>query len=221
MFTKNFAVAVLVAVLGLTGCGAVTVIGDPNRPFPPQPAVSENVRNELATRKMQEIPVFVSSRIFYYDGSNAMKIMAEIEKGGEKASFTRNFPRLDNPSLKTVTNSRNLLAAFKNHLKEEGFSVTEIPCEVCLTVITDYTEFWEKSVIFFAARARVYYRGDEILISRDDRMSSWRKGLITLPGSELDNFFKKAVTVVVGEMLQSWNANIATVRPDRISAIQQ
>ena len=220
VMNAKIAVAVLVAVLGLIGCAAAPVVFDPNRPYPPQPTVSEKIRSELASKKMQEMPIFVSSRINYYDGSDALKIWTEVEKSGRKASFTNDFPKLEKPPAETVANSRDFLEYFKEQLKTAGFSKVETPCEECLITIADYSDFKVGSTIHILARVRVYYLGQEIVLPRDDRMIKWRKGLITLPGSEMDVFIKLTATRAVDEMLQAWNANIATASRQRISAVQ-
>ncbi len=226
MFTKRFAVAILVSVIGLPGCAInpafdPAVVFNPNRPYPPQPAVSEKVRSELATKKMQEMPIFVSSHVDYHDGSNVLKLLAESEKNGRRPSFTRDLPKLENPPLGMITNSRQFLDYFKEQLKSAGFSRVETPCEECLIAIADYCDFKVGSTIHILARARVYYLGQEVLLPRDDRMVKWRPALIVNLGPPKKMETIKLIAVrAVEEMLQAWNANIATAGRDRISEVQ-
>ncbi|MDP2741268.1 MAG: hypothetical protein Q8O66_01090, partial [bacterium] len=198
------------------------VVFNPNRPYPPQPAVPEKIRSELVSKKMQEIPIFVSSHVNYYDGSNVMELIGEVEKSGRKPNFTRDLPRNWNPSAETMANSRSFLEYFKEQLRVAGFSRVEIPCEKCLAVIIDYSDVKVDSWMHFLARARVYYNSQEVILARDDWMMKWRPAIIInlSGGPGMVGTINKAAVRAVEDMLQTWNANIATA-PRQISAVQQ
>lgn len=231
------AVATLVAASVLLG-GCATP-PDPDRPFLEQPSVTADVQRELASKKIQEIPVYVSSRVIYYDASKYMELAWKVKKETKtleeklKFSWVKEFPTILDPPVNSslVSNAAKVVAAANAVVKGRGFGVIDIPCQECLIVLFDYAEYWkiepvpiplfqkEQRTFFWFVRVRLYYKGQEVAIGHSDTFNALIEGLIPLPGINLDNTLKRGSGIAINDVFRALNLNIASWR-QRLSAIQ-
>lgn len=233
---QKFAVAVLVAVIVFLvgGCVAMIKRPDPNRPFLDQPAVPVGVQHQLVLKNIQEIPVYVSSRMIYYDASKYIELAVRASKMTEeeklKVSWVKEFPTilLDPPvNSSLVTNAAKVVKEVREAVKERGLIMVDIPCQECLIVLLDYAEHWkiEKKVfrnqrtLFVFARARLYYKGDEVAVGYSDGVSGgYVEGMITFPGV-VEGEFGIIGKQTLDFAFRALNLNVASWR-QRLSAAQ-
>lgn len=204
MFAKSkLAVAILVVAVGLVGCAGIQT-QDPNRPFPTQPEIQYDIISDLVSKKPQDFQWYIDENdVGYYNGENALGIAQKAREKGEKAKFTRDFPKLANPSSDTVKNAKLLLEASKKYLKERGFALVDSPCGSCLTAKIDFADLKDGLKVYFFVRTRISYRGREVVVSRDDWFRGVNKGLFNL--FTVEGLIAITVEKNYDEMVQAWN----------------
>ncbi|MDP3948681.1 MAG: hypothetical protein Q8Q17_01890 [bacterium] len=230
---QRFAVAVLVAASVLFG-GCVSMLADPNRPPAQQPEVPVEVQRGLALKQVQEIPVYVSSRVIYYDASRYIEWADEVHKmtpeEKKKQLWTDAFPKVLDPPRGSllVADAAKVVAEVKAIIKNKGFGLVEIPCQQCLIVLLDYAEHWqirkviqgEQKTLYTFVRARLYYDGQEIAIGQSDAGSSrWMEGIIKVRGNSMEDAFRIGAEVALNHTFKALNYNIASWR-QQLSAVQ-
>ncbi len=226
------AVAILVAAsVFLGGCAGGATKLDPNRPFLEIPPVPADVQRELASKDVQKIPVYISSRVKYYDASKYMELAEKVAKMKPeeklKVSWVKEFPTILDPPLGSllVTNAAKVVEFSRTNIAERGFRIVDIPCQECLIVLFDYAEYWkiepvpipiflrEQKTLYKFIRARLYYKNNEISVGHSDSVSGlWGNGLITFPGDDLDNNFKGNGKVATDDVFRALTLNIASWR---------
>ncbi|MDP3948682.1 MAG: hypothetical protein Q8Q17_01895 [bacterium] len=222
--TLKFAVAVLVAIAVLSGCGTlggdfikigdefVRYVGDrlnPNRPLPPQPQISAEVRKELATKTVQQIPVFIGS-VDYYDGK---KLIDKMSKKEQELNFTLEFPKLNNPSVEVAASANSFMQVFKTYLQDSGFKVVAQPCDACLRLDIDFAIAIVNAdslrpVTAILVRTRAYYGNIEVLKTRDDIPAVVRKPIARSEEAAANMAKALAATLATEELIQAWTIAI-------------
>lgn len=228
LFQKAVALIALLAVMVLSGCAGTIVVPSPDlpefstllskiyekekkslddkRPFPPQPAMPLKTKTELAAKESpSQIPVTIGD-LAYYDMAKAVKARKGVY------NFTRDFPRMNNPSDQTVKTAFLFLKMLHKQLQDEGFKVVDGDCESCLRLDVDFASAIMNSdgpglVTVIYARVRVSYRGQEVLKARDDRIASMTQ--INDP-SKYTMYMLTSLAAVgaIDELKQAWQAAI-------------
>jgi len=222
---QKIAVAVLVAAFVFMNGGCATT-GDPNRPYPPQPEVKDGIKIKLASIKLQETPVYVSSRVFHYDTSNLPEAKVKLLTKGERRNLSmQDLPVVLDPPAKEGARSARIVKAFNAYLDGAGFRRVEVPCQECLIVIIDYGEKYIENKVFLVpigsgttylfTRVRLYFLGEEVIVARED-WALWWKDVQAEPS---DNLIALAAKQMGDEMSQAWNWRVALWQ-QRLSAVQ-
>ncbi len=225
---SKFAVTVL--ALGLAGCGTLggdfIKIGDqfvkfvseklnPNRPLPPQPQVSAEVRAELAAKPLQQIPIYIG-KIVYYDAT-----MYVGRKEGN-FNFTKELPQIQNPSADTVAVASAFVKVLNKRLQESSFKVANELCSKCLRLDIDFAIFvngpdtWTP-VNVILSRIRAFYGDIEILETRDDRLAFGKKAPIGPKEMGILVAQELAAIAAMEELVQAWTI---AIRGQQVAAAQ-
>ena len=88
---RIIAVAVLLSVAILSGCATVQK-ADPNRPIPPQPAVSTKIKAELAAKPLKSFPIVIGNFV-YYDINRLIGQLGKSIHGERIDDFAKVFPK--------------------------------------------------------------------------------------------------------------------------------
>lgn len=200
-----------IVTLGLVGCALNFLKKD--RPFPTQPVLSAEIKQELALKKITDFPIFVSRETNYYDASQ------EIPTEGLSRSFTRDTPRLSSPSATYIIVGETFAAFFEKQLEESGFRVVKKICTQCLTVKIDLSYHLKENFMVIASltilsvRPKVFYRGQVVLETRDDWGYSARNSIVTSRDYDLNRAATFVAKQAVEEMLQAWDILIILGQP--------
>lgn len=204
----------LVATLGLTGCANYIKIGDqfvkylsnyanPNRPLPPQPQVSAEVKSVLAKKPLHQIPILIGDVVYYNEGPLINKTI----KKATVINFTKDSKEVSHPSAEVVVSSFSFLKAFRKHLQDNGFKVVDQSCDECLRLDVDFSTFTLDAdsltpitVIF--VRIRISYKNMEVLKTRDDWSAGRKKP--PLGPKESDIAQTMAAIIMTEELIQAW-----------------
>lgn len=141
MFAKKIAVPVLMTMLILLG-GCTVIMKEMakvklDRPLPEQPAISAELKKELASKDMKEWRFHV--RGVQYFGAGVMPKLREDAKEIRTLHFTKEFPLVTDPPPDMKELGEVMVHLFANELRERGYRVSDKACAECLGVALDYS----------------------------------------------------------------------------------